>query len=126
MNELDDRIQAALNAATDLSEPLPDPTFAEEILESFQGRYRLLMITSWIKMIAVAFLTAFFVFQFFQQETMMAMIAFASAAIMSVVSAACLVLFLWVQMNHNTTVREVKRLETQIALLIRQLKDKES
>lgn len=75
-------------------------------------------------MAAVGVLALFCVVQFFQQETMMAMIAYASAAIICVVSAGSILLFLWVQMNHNTTVREIKRLELQVAILLKQLNEK--
>ena len=124
MNELDNRIQAALEAATDLPGPIPEPTFAEEILETFHGKHRWLMITSWIKMGVVGLLAWLCVYQFFQQDTMMALIAYSSATIICLVSAGCILLFLWVQMNHNTTVREIKRLELQIAMLLKQLQEK--
>ena len=124
MNELDNRIQAALEAATDLPGPIPEPTFAEEILETFRGKHSWLMITSWIKMGAVGLLAWFCVYQFFHQDTMMAMIAYSSLAIICTVSATCILLFLWVQMNHNTTVREIKRLELQIVLLLKRLQEK--
>jgi hypothetical protein len=55
------------------------------------------------------------------QETMMAMIAYASLAIICTVAYAAIFLFIWVQMNHNTTVGEIKRIELQIALLSKQL-----
>ena len=124
MNELDNRIQAALEAATDLSGPIPEPTFAEEILETFHGKHSWLMIWSWIEMGGAGLLLCFCVYQFFHQETMMAMIAYASAAIICAVSAGCILLFLWIQMNHNITVREVKRLELQIAMLLKHLQEK--
>ena len=126
MNELDTRIQAALQAATELPERIPEPSLADEVLETFQGRHRWLMILSFIKTGFVAALMVFCIFQFFQQESTMAMIAYASATMICAVSYGCLILFLWIQMNHNTTVREVKRLELQLALLTRELKDKES
>ncbi len=126
MNKLDTRIQAALQAATELPETIPEPTLAEEVLETFQGRRRWLMILSFIKLGFVAALLIFCVFQFFQQETTMAMIAYAMGATILAISYGCVFLFLWIQMNHNTTVREVKRLELQLALLTRELKDKES
>ncbi|MBT4160420.1 MAG: hypothetical protein HOC70_00855 [Gammaproteobacteria bacterium] len=44
---------------------------------------------------------------------------------MAMIVYGCLILFLWVQMNQNITVREVKRRELPLALLTRELKDRE-
>jgi phosphotransferase system glucose/maltose/N-acetylglucosamine-specific IIC component len=82
------------------------------------------MIITGIKMAVVGVLMLLCIFQFFQQETMMAMIAYATATVVFTVSYGCIFLFLWSQMNHNTTEREIKRLELQVALLIRELKNK--
>jgi Flp pilus assembly protein TadB len=124
MNQLDKRIQEALQAASELPESIDETTLLQDILDTFQGKHRGLMIITGIKMAVVAFLMLFCIVQFFQQETMMAMMAYATATVVFVVSYACIFLFLWNQMNHNTTAREMKRLELQVALLIRELKDK--
>ena len=125
MNELDSRIQAALEAATDLSGPIPEPTFTDEILETFQGRHRWLMILSLVKTGLVGLLLCFCVYQFFQQETMMAMIAYASMMVICIVGYTCLMLLLWIQMNHNTIAREIKWLELQLLMLVKHFKEKE-
>ena len=124
MNQLDKRIQEALQAASELPESIDETTLLQDILDTFQGKHRGLMIITGIKMAAVAVLMLFCIFQFFQQETMMAMMAYATATVVFVVSYACIFLFLWNQMNHNNTAREIKRLELQVALLIRELKSK--
>lgn len=123
MNDLDAKIREVLAAASEPLDHIPEPSLTEEILATFSGRHRGLMITSGIKMAFVGFFALFCTFQFFQQETTMGLIAYASGAIICVVSAACLMLFLWVQMNHNTTVREIKRLELQIVLLMKELSE---
>ena len=124
MNQLDKRIQEALQAASELPESIDETTLLQDILDTFQGKHRGLMIVTGIKMAVMVVLMLFCIFQFFQQETMMAMMAYATAAVFCVVAYACIFLFLWNEMNHNTTAREIKRLELQVALLIRELKDK--
>ena len=123
MNSLDKQIQEALRVASELPEIADEPTLTQDILDTFHGRHRVLMILTWIKMVVVAVLMYVCIYQFFQQESMMAMIAYATATIIFVVSAACIMLFLWIRMNHNMTTREIKRLEVQVALLIGELKD---
>lgn len=126
MNELDSRIQAALQAATDLQGPVPEPTITEEILGTFQGRQSWLMILGAIKTIAAGALFYFCIYQFFLQESTMAMLAYGFAAVMCVVIYGCIFLFFWIQMKHNTTARELKRVELQLALLSQQLQQKEA
>ena len=124
MNQLDKRIQEALQAASELPESIDETTVLQDILDTFQGKHRGLMIITGIKMAVAAVIMLFCIVQFFQQETMMAMMAYATATVVFTVSYGCVFLFLWNQMNHNTTAREIKRLELQVALLIRELKNK--
>ena len=53
----------------------------------------------------------------------MAMIAYASATIICVVSAGCMLLFLWVDLNHKATQRQLKRLELHLSMINRQLSE---
>lgn len=122
MNQLDQRIREALQAASEIPESADETTLAQDILDTFHGKHRGLMIISWIKMIVVAVLVYFCIFQFFQQESIMAMMAYATATVVFTVSAGCILLFLWIRVNHNTTARDIKQLELQIALLIREIK----
>lgn len=122
MNDLDQRIQEALYAASELPEFIEETTLTQDILDTFQGKHRGLMILSWIKMAVIGALSYFCIYQFFQQESMMAMIAYATATIIFMAGAAVIMLFLWIKMNHNTTTREIKRLELQVALLVRELR----
>jgi phosphotransferase system glucose/maltose/N-acetylglucosamine-specific IIC component len=124
MNQLDKRIQEALQIASELPEPVDETTLLQDILDTFQGKHRGLMILTGIKMAVVGVLMLLCIFQFFQQESMMAMMAYATATVVCAVSYGCIFLLLWSQMNHNTTEREIKRLELQVALLIRELKNK--
>ena len=122
MNELDTKIQKALQAATELSGPITEPSFTDELMATFHGRHSWLMVGGWIKMAVAGLLFYICAYQFFQQETMMAMIAYATTAVICIVTAATIMLFVWIQMNHNTTVREVKKLELQIALMTHELR----
>jgi hypothetical protein len=121
MNSLDQQIQDALRVASELPEFIEEQTLSQEILDVFRGKDRVIMILSWVKMAAAGVLMYVCIYQFFQQESMMAMIAYATATVIFGLVAASVLLFLWVKVNHNTTTREIKRLELQVALLIREL-----
>ena len=122
--QLDQQIEEALQIASDLPASADETTLTQDILDTFKGKHRLFMIASWVKMAVVGVLVYVCIYQFFQQETMMAMIAYASAAVIFTITAATIFIFLWSQMNHNTTTRDIKRLELQVALLTRELKNK--
>ena len=122
MDNLDQKILAALKAATELPDNSLQPNIAEEIIAVFNGRHSWLMKWGAVKMAIAAVLMLFCMWQFFHQDSTMAMIAYASGAVICGISYGIIFIFIWVQMNHNTTVREIKRLELQIALLARDLK----
>lgn len=126
MNDLDTRIQKALQAASEFPDEIPEPTLAEEILDTISGRHQWLMILSLVKAALSTALFFFCCYQFFQQETVMGMIAYASVAVALIVVYCCILLFLWVQMNHNTTIREIKRLELRLLLLADKLSNGKS
>ncbi len=121
MNELDAKIRQALQAATELPGTIPEPTLTEEIMGTFQGRHSFLNISGAIKMVCAGLIFYICIYQFFQQNSTMAMVAYATAALICIAVACTTMLWLWVQMNHNTTVREIKRLELQMALLTQEL-----
>ena len=121
MNDLDSKIRQALQAATDLSGDIPEPTLTEELVGTFTGRHSFLNISGAIKMIVAGLIFYFCIYQFFQQDSTMAMMAYATAALICMSVACTTMLWLWVQMNHNTTVREIKRLELQVMLLTQTL-----
>jgi hypothetical protein len=122
MSKVDNQIQAALRAATELQDPIPEPTFTEEFLgSSFKGRHNWLIMIGWAKSFAILALMGFCIYQFFQQESVMAMLAYACLAIFCFVSHAAIMLFVWMQIHHNTAITEVKKLELQIMLLLKQL-----
>jgi len=126
MNELDQRIKQALERATDLPESIESPDMADELIEVFQGSRSWIMKWAVFKGASAACLLFFCIYQFFQQTSTMAMLAYASAAMLCAIGYAAVVLFVWIQMQHNNTVREVKKLELQIALLNQQLGDRDS
>ncbi|MFT7218486.1 MAG: uncharacterized membrane protein YciS (DUF1049 family) [Candidatus Azotimanducaceae bacterium] len=118
---LDSKIQAVLTSATDLPDDLLEPGLTKDLIDTFNGRHSWVMKWGLVKMALAAVAMVFFAYQFFQQAETMAMIAYATGAILCAVAYAAVFNFIWVQMNHNTNLREIKRLELQIALLTRSL-----
>jgi hypothetical protein len=126
MTTLDSKIQAALASASDLPDDITEPNLVSDLIDTLHGRHSWLMKWGLVKMAFAIILMCICAYQFFMQETTMAMIAYASATIICVIAYATVFLFIWVQMNHNTTVSEIKRVELELALLAKALKDSAS
>ncbi len=59
--------------------------------------------------------------QFFQVETVNEMIAWACAFMFCLIAIAMMKVWYWMELNKNTLIREVKRVELQIAQLTNRL-----
>ena len=111
--------------SNDTDSPLPDDIpLTREILDTFRGR-PVMMIPNVIKMVATGILAWACIILFFFQDNVREQIAYAAAANVFVTVAAATALVFWVQMNHYRTVREIKRLELQCALLMRAIEKRE-
>lgn len=121
MNDLDKIIKDALKGTTDSIGITDDPSMIEGFISTFQGQHKAILILAAIKLIPIAIMMVGSVYLFFQQESTMALIAYASLAIICMVGLMTIYLFLWISLNNNTLHRDVKRLELQIALLLQKL-----
>ena len=121
-NELDNHIKAALqqDSLTHESSSVFGDQIAiiiEEVSQTFSGQHRVLLLWSVAKMIGTVILMIFAIYQFFHQESMMALVAYASLAVICVVAEATIFLTIWISIHNNNRQRDIKRLELQVALL---------
>jgi glucan phosphoethanolaminetransferase (alkaline phosphatase superfamily) len=123
MSDLDDKIHKALMDITDADVQISnESSIYEDIMDTFSGQYRNIMMLTGMKWLAAMLLWLFCIYKFFQQEEIMPMIAYASGAMMCSVVLAAITVFFWQEVNKNIFNREIKRLELQIALLIKHIK----
>jgi Family of unknown function (DUF6768) len=118
MNELDDKIRAALAAeAAEFSPRAVEPPLLEQVIDTFRGRSRWLvtlvfvMITVWT---VAAVVTAY---EFFQADGERAMLAWAAGFGVSIVAIAMLKIWYWMELAKFAVLREVKRVELRIVRL---------
>ena len=93
----------------------------EMIIDSFRGKTRWLVGVVFVTipaLVAVAILTAG---QFFQVETVNEMIAWACVFMFCWIAIAMMKVWYWMELNKNTVICEVKRVELQIAQLTNRL-----
>lgn len=123
MTDIDEKIREALRRedADLLKHFQAEPPFHELLIETFRGR------RVWMNFLAVVFTFAFFVlslftlYGFFHAEGSRSLIAWAIGFLWSSLAVAMLKIWFWMEIQRNSVVREVKRLELQVANLSRQL-----
>ena len=125
MNQLDQKISQALQAASSSINICDDETLLHDAIETFRGQHRWLLILAWIKCLFFIGVTLFSIYQFFQQDSVLALIAYATLCVIGTITIATTYLFFWVSVNQQATLREVKRLELQVALLINQMQTRQ-
>lgn len=122
--ELDREIAKSLKAVSaDVTQSRD--AIVRDIAATFQDQYRGILIIAWAKMIFVMLLAAFATWQFFQQDTTMAQIGYASLGIISVVSMCTIIIIFWSFVHRSSMLREIKRVELQVALLANRLERKD-
>jgi hypothetical protein len=106
---LDAHIRAALQRESNLT---------------FTGQHRFFLLSAVGKWIGAVLILIFAVYQFFQQESMMGLIAYASITIICVLVEMAIFLTIWISIHSNNRQHEIKHLELQIALLNDRLSDR--
>lgn len=125
MSTLDDKIRDALNKQ-DRADPelFPDE---QSVWTQWFGIYR--GRNRWINMLASAFTFVFFALavwmtiSFFNAETTQSMLAWGLGTLFCMIAVGNLKMWMWMQMDKNAVLREVKRLELQVALLVQRRAD---
>ena len=120
---LDSHIRAALQRESNLTFTRQVKAIVAEVSETFRGQHRFFPLPAAGKWIGVVLLLIFAVYQFFQQESMMGLIAYASLTIICVLTEVAIFLTFWITIHSNNRQHEIKQLELQVALLNDRLRD---
>lgn len=123
MSELEDKIRAALRKedAELFADDGVEQSMVEMIGDSFRGRRRGLVVLTFVSLFAFIGLMVFTIVRFFDAETTRTQIAWAAGFIYTLVVISGIKTWYWNELNKNTLIREVKRLELQIARLASRL-----
>ena len=118
INELDNLIKETLSAEeSKFYEELEEKNLFGKITEVYKSKM------GWLAILMNIIHLAFFVFfvysvvQFFDAETTRDMMIWCSAGFLSMIFMAMLKLYVWMQMDKNDIMRELKRVELQISVL---------
>ncbi|MEM9235883.1 MAG: DUF6768 family protein [Verrucomicrobiota bacterium] len=120
MNDIDDKIRAALGTGNDGQELVPEPHLAEELLIAFRGRSR------WITVLAVALtlvtlgLGTWCLIRCLNAEEVKGQMLWGGGFMLCFLYTAFMKVWFWLELHSNRVLREIKRVE--LLLLSRTLK----
>lgn len=118
MTDFDDKIRAALSGSDQkLYDSLSEPSLLEMVAETFSGRLKWLTVLATIMMAVYTAVGFYCGYRFFHAIEVQAMIGWATGFLVCVFIALVMKLWTWMQMDRLTLVRELKRLELQVAAL---------
>jgi hypothetical protein len=119
MSNLDERIRESLSSddRTLLARLDADDTLYRDVVATFQGRMRWLNALGWIVgfvLFGVALLCAW---QFWIQPDTRSMLLWGGGAALAISGVALIKVWFWMEIQKNAIVREIKRVELQLANL---------
>ncbi len=118
MTDFDDKIKQALRAESDnVWKDVEEQGLFEQALGVMRGKHKFLTVLAHAVMMLLFVLMLYSVVRFFDAETTRTQIAWAVGFLTSNMVVAMMKLWFWMQMDKNTVIREVKRLELQVATL---------
>jgi hypothetical protein len=124
MNDLDQVIRQTLSAedAELLHRLGADQSLHRQVLATFEGRLRWFNAAGWIAgvvLFGVALITAF---RFVNAQELDDMLRWGAASALAFAGIALIKVWFWLELQKNAIVREVKRLEVQVASIAAQLR----
>jgi len=118
MTEFDDKIRQALRTESDnVWKDVEEQGLFEQALGVMRGKHKSLTIIANAVMVLLFAMTVYCVVRFFGAETTRMQIVWSVGFLTSNMVVAMMKLWFWMQMDKNTVIREVKRLELQVATL---------
>ena len=119
MSKLDDAIRQALSREdAALLEGLgADQPLHSQLMETFKGKLAWMNIVGWIAGFAVAAVMFYCVWQFVNAAEIRDMLMWGGGAALATAGLVLIKIWFWMEMQKNSVVREIKRLELQVARL---------
>ena len=118
MTEFDDKISQALRAESDnVWKDVEEQGLFEQALGVMRGKHKFLTVVANAVMALFFAITIYSAIRFFGAETTRTQIAWSVGFLTSNMIVAMMKMWFWMQMDKNTVIREVKRLELQVATL---------
>ena len=124
MNDLDQAIRQSLSAedAALLDRLGADQALHRQVLATFEGRLRWFNVAGWIAGVVLFGVACVLAWRFVQAEELRDMLRWGAASALAFAGIALIKVWFWLELQKNAIVRDVKRLEVQVASLAAQLR----
>ena len=119
MSNIDDRIRQSMSSddRTLLAQLDADDTLYRDVIATFHGRMRWLNIGGWIAGFALFGVAVLCAWRFVTEGDPRAMLMSGAGAGLAVAGLALIKVWFWMEIQKNAIVRELKRVELQVANL---------
>lgn len=117
MTDFEETIRKALRGDADDPNREASNTAAGMVLESFRGASRTTTLFAWMKMLGTLGIAMVAALTFFAVDSTRAQIASAACFTVGFTGFGMWWIWYWMFLNRNSTLREIKRMELQIAEL---------
>ena len=118
LEKIDELIKEALSQEeAKFYDELEEQNLFGKIGEVYKGKLGWLAIIMNIVHLIVVVLLVYCVVAFFKAEAIKELIKWASGGFLCMIMGAMIKLYIWMQMDKNDILREIKRLELQLAVL---------
>jgi hypothetical protein len=111
MNDIDQKIQAALRRETGGDELAGEPNIAEEVLTAFRGRHRGLSVLVVALQIAALIGLVFTALRFYSAPELAMQLRWGVLSLALFLVLGMIKVWFWLEMHSNRILREVKRVE---------------
>jgi len=124
MTDLDQAIRESLSSEdTELFDRLgADQALHRQVLATFEGQLRWFNIAGWIAGFVLFGVASVSAWRFVQAQEFDDMLRWGAASALAFAGLALIKVWFWLELQKNAIVREVKRLEVQVASLAAQLR----
>ena len=125
MDNIDDRIRKSLSAEDQafLAQLDEGDSLYQDIASAFRGRMRWLNILGSVFALLLFILAVFCAWRFATQADLREMQMWGAAAALAFLGNALIKLWFWIELKSNAVVREIKRVELQVAALAAALRE---
>lgn len=127
MNDLDRAIRQSLaQEDAELFDRFgADQALHRQVLETFKGPLRWFNAAGWIGGFALFAVASFCAWRFMSAHELEDMLRWGAASALAFAGLILVKIWFWLELEKNATIREVKRLEIQVASLAAQLRGRE-
>ncbi|MEQ9426298.1 MAG: DUF6768 family protein [Cyclobacteriaceae bacterium] len=121
--EIDELIVEALSQEeAEFYKQLDEPSMVEMVTGLFKGKLKWYVVITSVMTLILTVIGVFCVIRFFDATETKDQIFWLGAFIFAVIGTLMMKLWNWMQMDKNAILREIKRLELQVAVLAKNLK----